>query len=135
MARKVKTDLFEGIMKAPEKKAAPQKAETKKVNPAKTTVKVPISKAAKEPASKAVDIPVQNDLTDEVNVVEATPIRNNPNNGAVTLDQFLKKVKAPTAASHTFYLKDTVFDKLTSSAKDKGTSPSKLLEALIEMYL
>ena len=106
MAKSVKTDLFADIMKAPEK---PKKQE----KPEKVVEKV--TKA--EPA--------------EVEVPEKTTTQK----AERSLDQFLKRVERPSAGSHTFYLKDTVYNKLIDTAKEKGTSPSKLLEALIEVTL
>ena len=122
MAKRVKTDLFEGLIKEPAKKAAPVKAEEKKT-PAK-------------PAAKTV--PAKKDIPVKTAPVKAEPAIEAPEpeiRKPVALGDFLKKAQNPTSKSHTFYLKDSVYDKLVQAAKDNDTTPSKLLEALIQMNL
>ena len=120
MAKRVKTDLFEGLIKAPEKKAVPVKTEEKKI-PAKPAAKV-------APAKKPSTAKPEPEMTEPVEMIPAPEVRK-----LSGLEQFLKKSKTPTSKSHTFYLKDTVYDKLIQAAKDNETTPSKLLEALIQM--
>lgn len=128
MAKRVKTDLFEGIMKAPEKKTVATKTEEKKaIAPVKSTSSTKKSTPAKKaaPVKKTTAKPEPIEPASQVEVKKST----------VSLEQFLKKTKAPSSKSHTFYLKDTVFEKLVQAADYNGTTPSKLLEALIEMNL
>ena len=122
MAKRVKTDLFEGMIKPAEKKAAPVKAEEKKV------AAKPAAKAA--PAKKPAPAKPEPETADPVEEAPAPEVRK-----PIGLEQFLKKAQNPTSKSHTFYLKDSVYEKLTQAAKDNDTTPSKLLEALIQMNL
>ena len=122
MAKRVKTDLFEGMIKPAEKKAAPVKAEEKKV------AAKPAAKTA--PAKKPAPAKPEPETADPVEEAPAPEVRK-----PIGLEQFLKKAQNPTSKSHTFYLKDSVYEKLTQAAKDNDTTPSKLLEALIQMNL
>ena len=122
MAKRVKTDLFEGLIKAPEKKAAPAKAEEKKTT-AKTAEKI-------SPTKKPAAVKPKPEKTEPEEEAPAPDIRDMSD-----LAKFLKKSQNPTSKSHTFYLKDSLYDKLVKTAKDNDTTPSKLIEALIEMNL
>ena len=121
MAKRVKTDLFEGMIKPAEKKAAPVKAEEKK------TAAKP---AAKAPAKKPAPEKPEPETAEPIEEAPAPEVRK-----PIGLEQFLKKAQNPTSKSHTFYLKDSVYEKLTQAAKDNDTTPSKLIEALIQMNL
>ena len=127
MAKRVKTDLFEGLMKAAEKKAVTEKAEEKK--PASPVKEAPATKKS-IPVKKTTPVKPTPEKSEEVE--ETVSIKPKT---AVSLEQFLKKAQAPSSKSHTFYLKDSVYEKLVNAAKDNDTSPSKLLEALIQMNL
>ena len=119
MAKSVKTDLFAGMMNVPKKKSVVKKTEDSKSVKGET-VKVEENLVTKKEKPAETKGPEGSEII---------------KNQSISLDQFLKKIEKPSANSHTFYLKDTVFKKLTEAAKEKGTSPSKLLEALIEMTL
>ncbi len=134
MARKVKTDLFAGIMKDPVKEdeksvienGGDVKAEAGGNN---TGDQKPVTGKQGEIKEKPKTQRDKNDDEPDDAVAPETESAGN------SIDEFLKKEAKPKAASHTFYLKDSTFKKLEATAKKKKTSTSKLLEAMIEMTL
>ncbi len=134
MAKRVKTDLFAGIMNEPvtETDATAEElsvtvSEKKQVTGNK---KKPGEKPSKKTSASTSSASQKESIKNPV--VENSALAEE---GKKSIDEFLQKVEKPKAASHTFYLKDVTFKKLEDAAKKKKTSPSKLLEAMIEMTL